>query len=66
LARALYHLEICLKQLTSRKEKNIAMKLSRKEIRKMIDRKKKERKDYSSDRIALLKLAKDLCVEFSK
>ncbi len=26
LARALYHLEICLKQLTSRKEKNIAMK----------------------------------------
>jgi len=40
--------------------------LSRKEIRKMIDRKKKERNDYSSDRFALLNLAKDLCVEFSK
>ncbi|MBA7704872.1 hypothetical protein ES703_113695 [subsurface metagenome] len=40
--------------------------LSREEIRKMIDRKKKERKDSSSDRIALLNLAKDLCVEFSK
>ena len=39
--------------------------LSRKEIRKMIDRKKKERKGYSSDRIALLNIAKDLCVEFS-
>ena len=40
--------------------------LSREEIRKMIDRKKKERNDYSSDRIALLNIAKDLCVEFSK
>jgi len=40
--------------------------LSRKEIRKMIERKKKDRNDYSSDRIALLNLAKDLCVEFSK
>jgi len=40
--------------------------LSRKEIRKMIDREKKERNDYLSDRIALLKLVKDLCVEFSK
>ena len=40
--------------------------LSRKEIRKMIDRKKKEKNEYSSDRIALLNLAKDLCVEFSK
>jgi len=40
--------------------------LSRKEIRKMIEEKKKERNDYSSDRSALLNLAKDLCVEFSK
>jgi len=40
--------------------------LSRTEIRKMIDRKKKERNNYISDRIALLKIAKDLCVEFSK
>ena len=39
--------------------------LSREEIRKMIGRKKKERKGYSSDGIALLNLAKDLCVEFS-
>jgi len=39
--------------------------LSREEIRKMIEEKKKERNGYISDRIALLNIAKDLCVEFS-